>query len=162
MGLRNPSRLSIDPKTGTPYTAWVGPDASTPNAEWGPSTYENAAQISRAGNFGWPYCMGNKQAYRDRLNNGQARTTNGVGYVPGGPAEGGTNGWYDCDNLRNDSENNTGLVEFPEQTGTNANAAQVRGNNLWWSRGNPGGNNGCPRFPRGRTWCPRSRRVARP
>ena len=31
----------------------------------------------------------------------------------GGPATGGTDGWYDCDNLRNDSPNNTGLVEFP-------------------------------------------------
>ena len=27
MGLRNPSRLSIDPETDIPYTAWVGPDA---------------------------------------------------------------------------------------------------------------------------------------
>ena len=36
----------------------------------GPSTYENAAQISRAGNYGWPYCMGNGQAYRDRLADG--------------------------------------------------------------------------------------------
>ena len=38
--------------------------------------------------------------------------------MPGGPATGGTEGWYDCDNLRNDSPNNTGLVEFPHQTGT--------------------------------------------
>ena len=60
---------------------------STPNATWGPSTYENAAQITRAGNFGWPYCMGSKQAYRDRLDNGAARTDNPAGYVPGGPAD---------------------------------------------------------------------------
>jgi type 1 glutamine amidotransferase len=45
MGLRNPSRLSIDPKTDTVYTAWVGPDAGSPSATLGPSTYENAAQI---------------------------------------------------------------------------------------------------------------------
>ena len=32
MGLRNPSRLSIDPETDVPYSAWVGPDASAPNA----------------------------------------------------------------------------------------------------------------------------------
>ena len=66
MGLRNPSRLSIDPETDVPYTAWVGPDAGAPSATLGPSTYENAAQIDRAGNYGWPFCMGNGQAYRDR------------------------------------------------------------------------------------------------
>ena len=151
MGLRNPSRLSIDPKTDVPYTAWVGPDAGSPSATQGPSTYENAAQISRAANYGWPYCMGSKQAYRDRLNNGQLRTDSPEGYVPGGPAAGGTEGWYDCDNLRNESENNTGLVEFPHQTGTGMDAGKVRGNNLWWSRGNPSSANGCPEFPRERT-----------
>ena len=160
MGLRNPSRLSIDPKTDVPYTAWVGPDASNPHAEWGPSTYENAAQITRAGNFGWPYCMGNKQAYRDRLSTGQARTDSPDGYVVGGPASGGTEGWYDCNNIRNDSPNNTGLVDFPESTGTGANAAQVRANNLWWSRGNPGSNNGCPTFPRPRRGRTRPRTTA--
>ncbi len=41
MGVRNPSRLSIDTKTDTPYTAWVGPDAGAPSGIWGPSTYEN-------------------------------------------------------------------------------------------------------------------------
>ena len=101
MGLRNPSRLSIDPKTDMPYTAWVGPDAGAPSATLGPSTYENAAQITRAGNYGWPYCMGYKQAYRDRIGRRQrCAPTTPAGYVPGGPATGGTDGWYDCDNLR--------------------------------------------------------------
>ena len=36
MGLRNPSRLSIDPKTDIPYTAWVGPDAGAPSRTEGP------------------------------------------------------------------------------------------------------------------------------
>ena len=36
----------------------------------GPSTYESASQIDRAGNYGWPYCMGNGQAYRDRVADG--------------------------------------------------------------------------------------------
>ena len=74
MGLRNPSRLSIDPETDVPYTAWVGPDAGAPSATLGPSTYENAAQIDRAGNYGWPFCMGGKQAYRDRVADGTPRT----------------------------------------------------------------------------------------
>ena len=92
----------------------------------GPSTYENAAQITRAGNYGWPYCMGNKQAYRDRSRDAPPRTDERAGYVSGGPATGGTDGWYDCDNLVNDSPNNTGLVGFPHQTGTGADAGKVR------------------------------------
>ena len=32
MGLRNPSRLSIDTETDTVYSAWVGPDAGRPSA----------------------------------------------------------------------------------------------------------------------------------
>jgi glucose/arabinose dehydrogenase/type 1 glutamine amidotransferase len=150
MGLRNPSRLSIDPETDTVYSAWVGPDAGSPSQELGPSTYENAAQISHAGNYGWPYCMGNKQAYRDRVPGNTPRTENAPGYVSGGPATGGTNGWYDCDNLVNDSPNNTGLTVLPHTTGTGMDAGKVRGTNLWYSRGNQGNANGCPDFPRER------------
>ena len=156
MGLRNPSRLSIDPETDVPYAAWVGPDAGEPDADQGPSTYENAAQISHAGNYGWPYCMGDGQAYRDRIGSATApddpdattlRGDNPPGYVPGGPG-GNTPGFYDCDNLRNDSPNNTGLVEFPHETGTGMDAGTQRHTNLWWSRGNPDGRDGCPEFPR--------------
>ena len=150
MGLRNPSRLSIDTETDVPYTAWVGPDAGSPSAELGPSTYENAAQIDHAGNYGWPFCMGSKQAYRDRIADGTPRTTNGPGFVPGGPAAGGTDGWYDCDNLVNDSTRNTGLTTLPHETGTGRDAGTARGANVWYSRGNPGGTNGCPEFPKAR------------
>jgi glucose/arabinose dehydrogenase/type 1 glutamine amidotransferase len=158
MGLRNPSRLSIDPETDVPYTAWVGPDAGSPSAELGPSTYENAAQVDRAGNYGWPFCMANKQAYRDRVADGTPRTFNVEGYVPGGPASGGTDGWYDCDNLVNDSIRNTGLTVLPHETGTGMDAGTMRPANLWYSRGNPDDdgdpstntNNGCPDFRRER------------
>ncbi len=150
MGLRNPSRLSIDPETDVPYTAWVGPDAGAPSATLGPSTYENAAQITTAGNYGWPFCMGGRQAYRDRVADGTPRNFNVPGYVPGGPASAGTNGWYDCDNLVNDSIRNTGLTVLPHQTGTGRDAGKMRPNNLWYSRGNPNGANGCPEFPRER------------
>ncbi len=85
MGLRNPSRLFIDPETDIPYSAWVGPDAGSPSATQGPSTYENATQLAAAGNYGWPYCMGNQQAYRDRVADGSLRTANAAGYVNGGP-----------------------------------------------------------------------------
>jgi len=158
MGLRNPSRLSIDPETDVPYTAWVGPDAGVPSATLGPSTYENAAQVDRAGNYGWPFCMGGRQAYRDRIADGTPRTVNEPGYVPGGPANGGTDGWYDCDNLVNDSIRNTGLTVLPHNTGTGMDAGKMRPANLWYSRGNPDDdgnpatntNNGCPEFPRER------------
>jgi glucose/arabinose dehydrogenase/type 1 glutamine amidotransferase len=158
MGLRNPSRLSIDPETDVPYTAWVGPDAGSPSGTLGPSTYENAAQIDRAGNYGWPFCMGNKQAYRDRIVDGTPRETNAPGYVSGGPASGGTDGWYDCNNLVNDSIRNTGLTVLPHRTGTGMDAGTMRPANVWYSRGNPDDdgnpstntNNGCPDFRRER------------
>jgi PKD repeat protein/type 1 glutamine amidotransferase len=149
MGLRNPSRLSIDPKTDIPYSGWVGPDAGAPSRELGPSTYETLSQIDHAGNYGWPYCMGDKQAYRDRVPGNTPRADSPEGYVPGGPASGGTEGWYDCDNLVNDSPNNTGLRVLPHTTGTGMDAGKVRPVNLWYSRGNSGGN-GCPEFPRPR------------
>ncbi len=147
MGLRNPSRLAIDPLTDKPYSAWVGPDAGSPSVTQGPSTYEVASQIPRAQNMGWPYCMGNQQAYRDRVANGSLRTTNGNGFVNGGPAGSPTPGWYDCDNLVNDSTNNTGLQVLPHATGTGRDAGTAAPANLWYSRGNPGGD-GCPDFPR--------------
>ncbi|HSI80510.1 MAG TPA: ThuA domain-containing protein, partial [Solirubrobacterales bacterium] len=148
MGLRNPSRLSIDPETDVPYSAWVGPDAGSPSVTLGPSTYEVASQIPEAGNWGWPYCMGNKQAYRDRVADGSPRTTNEPGFVTGGPAASPTQGWYDCDDLVNNSTRNTGLEVLPHSTGTGMDAGSVRPANIWYSRGNQGQNNGCPTFPR--------------
>ncbi|HEX6020494.1 MAG TPA: ThuA domain-containing protein, partial [Solirubrobacter sp.] len=148
MGLRNPSRMAIDPETDIPYAAWVGPDAGSPSATQGPSTYENAAQIATAGNYGWPYCMGNQQAYRDRVADGSLRTTNAAGYVSGGPSANPTQGWYDCKNLVNDSTNNTGLTVLPHTTGTGKDAGTARPLNLWYSRGNPNNGNGCPNFDR--------------
>jgi PKD repeat protein/glucose/arabinose dehydrogenase/type 1 glutamine amidotransferase len=149
MGLRNPSRLYVDPETDIPYTAWVGPDAGSPSVDQGPSTYESAAQIAQAGNYGWPYCMGNQQAYRDRVApDGDLRTTNEPGFVDGGPAGDPIPGWYDCENIVNNSPNNTGLEVLPHETGTGMDAGTARPVNIWYSRGNPGGANGCPDFPR--------------
>ena len=68
------------------------------------------------------------------------------GYVNGGPAASPTPGWYDCKNLVNDSTNNTGLTTLPHNTGTGKDAGTARSLNVWYSRGNPGGNNGCPNF----------------
>lgn len=116
MGVRNPARIQIDAKHGWLTAAWVGPDASEPDPELGPAKYENATIITSAGNQGWPYCMGNKQPYRDRSNEDASVLT----------------GWYDCDNPKNTSPRNTGLVDLPP----------VRNNMIWYS---PQG--GGPVFP---------------
>ncbi|MGP3999777.1 ThuA domain-containing protein [Streptomyces sp. 8N706] len=107
MGVRNPARISVDPKTDTLYAGWVGPDAGTPSTEWGPAKYDTFAAITHAGNRGWPYCMGNKQPYRDRNL----------------PDPGRPLGWYDCDHLRNESPHNDGLVNLPP----------AESNTIWYS-----------------------------
>ncbi|MBO8192238.1 ThuA domain-containing protein [Streptomyces oryzae] len=107
MGVRNPARIAVDKKTDTLYAGWVGPDAPTPSPTWGPAKYDTFAKITSAGNQGWPYCMGNKQPYRDRNL----------------PDPGKPLGWYDCDHLKNESPNNDGLVNIPP----------ARNNNIWYS-----------------------------
>ncbi|GAB3432953.1 hypothetical protein GCM10027436_08600 [Actinophytocola sediminis] len=107
MGVRNISRLQIDPEHDWLTAAWVGPDASSPNPDLGPAKYETATIITEAGNHGWPYCMGNRQPYRDRSNNDATVLT----------------GWYDCDNPVNASPRNTGLVTLPP----------VKDNMIWYS-----------------------------
>ncbi|WP_078857130.1 ThuA domain-containing protein [Streptomyces sp. NBRC 109706] len=107
MGVRNPTRLAVDPVTDWLYTGWVGPDAGAPSTTWGPAKYDTFAVITEAGNRGWPYCMGNNQPYRDR--NLPDPTV---------PLD-----WYDCDNPVNESPHNDGLVELPP----------VTPNNIWYS-----------------------------
>ncbi|HEX5598628.1 MAG TPA: ThuA domain-containing protein [Micromonosporaceae bacterium] len=97
MGVRNIARIAWDPVNNWLTAAWVGPDAGAPNPELGPAKYDIATIITSAGNQGWPYCMGNKQPYRDRSNEDATVLT----------------GWYDCDNLKNTSPRNTGLVDIP-------------------------------------------------
>ncbi|HEX6339828.1 MAG TPA: ThuA domain-containing protein [Umezawaea sp.] len=107
MGVRNISRLQIDPTTQWLTAAWVGPDASAPSADLGPAKYETATIITEAGNHGWPYCMGNRQPYRDRSTTDATKLT----------------GWYDCDAPKNESPRNTGLVDLPP----------VKDNMIWYS-----------------------------
>ncbi len=107
MGVRNPARIFVDKETDWLYAGWVGPDAPEPSTVWGPAKYDTFAVITSAGNQGWPYCMGNKQPYRDRNLPD-----------PSVPLD-----WYDCDNLQNTSPNNTGLVNIPP----------ARDNNIWYS-----------------------------
>jgi cytochrome c len=62
MGCRNPWRISVDARTGFLYWGDVGPDAGGDN-ERGPRGYDEVNQARRAGNFGWPYFIGNNFAY---------------------------------------------------------------------------------------------------
>ncbi|MGK5501180.1 ThuA domain-containing protein [Streptomyces sp. URMC 125] len=107
MGVRNPARIAVDPETDILYAGWVGPDASTPSPVWGPAKYDTFAAITKAGNHGWPFCMGNKQPYRDRNLPD-----------PGRPLD-----WYDCDHPKNESPHNDGLVNLPP----------VTSNTIWYS-----------------------------
>ncbi len=107
MGVRNIARLAIDPETNWLNAGWVGPDAPSPSPELGPAKYETATVITEAGNHGWPYCMGNRQPYRDRSNADADVLT----------------GWYDCDHPLNTSPRNTGLVELPP----------IKDNMIWYS-----------------------------
>jgi glucose/arabinose dehydrogenase len=117
MGVRNIARIAWDPVNDWLTAAWVGPDAGVPSPELGPAKYETATIITSAGNHGWPYCMGNRQPYRDRSNTDATVLT----------------GWYDCDNPKNESPRNTGLVNLPP----------IRDNMIWYS---PQG--GGPVFPK--------------
>lgn len=62
MGHRNPWRISIDSKTGFAYWGEVGSDASE-DSEMGPKGYDELNQARKPGNFGWPYFIGNHQAF---------------------------------------------------------------------------------------------------
>ncbi len=64
MGCRNPWRMSVDQLTGNVYWGEVGPDAGGDN-ERGPRGYDEINQAKKAGNFGWPYFIGNNFAYAD-------------------------------------------------------------------------------------------------
>jgi glucose/arabinose dehydrogenase/type 1 glutamine amidotransferase/PKD repeat protein len=101
MGVRNPTRMWIDRANGWVMTGWVGPDANSADANLGPARYENLAAIDKAGNYGWPYCTGNKQPYRDRNDDRSLA------------------GWYDCDAPKNNSPYNSGLTNLPPVTSAN-------------------------------------------
>ena len=95
MGNRNPWRVSIDSKTGFLYWGEVGPDANE-DSELGPKGYDEFNQAKGPGFFGWPYFVGNNQAFPY------------FDYAQGKPLE-----KKDPDKPINASRNNTGLRELP-------------------------------------------------
>jgi cytochrome c len=103
MGHRNPYRISIDSHTGFLYWGDVGPDANVDSVGRGPRGYDEINQARSPGNYGWPYFVGNNQAYY--------RTTfsDSVTVVPGEK--------FDPAHPINRSPNNTGLAELPPARG---------------------------------------------
>ncbi|GAB3696903.1 hypothetical protein GCM10027592_20550 [Spirosoma flavus] len=95
MGHRNPWRISIDSKTGYIYWGEVGPDASE-DSEIGPRGYDEMNQARKPGNFGWPWFVGNDQAFPV------------FDYATNKPLE-----KKDPKKTINSSPNNTGLTELP-------------------------------------------------
>ncbi|NJB86258.1 cytochrome c [Lewinella marina] len=95
MGARNPFRVTVDPWTNYLYWGDVGPDVGEAG-RYGPQSYDEWNQAREAGNYGWPYFVGDNFAYPDR---DFATDAVGVLFDPAAPL--------------NDSPNNTGRRELP-------------------------------------------------
>ncbi|SEN76531.1 cytochrome c [Mucilaginibacter gossypiicola] len=95
MGCRNPYRIAVNPKTSVLYWGEIGPDAGNDSPR-GPRGYDEFNQARKAGNFGWPYFVGNNFAYShwDFVN-----AKPGPNFDPKAPV--------------NNSPNNTGLNVLP-------------------------------------------------
>ncbi|MEU2732225.1 carbohydrate-binding protein [Streptomyces griseoviridis] len=96
MGFRNPFRFSVDRQTGILYVGDYGPDAGTADPARGPAGQVEFARVTGPGNFGWPYCTGANDAYRDY---DFATKTSGAA--------------FDCAAPKNNSPHNTGLTDLP-------------------------------------------------
>jgi glucose/arabinose dehydrogenase len=122
MGLRNPFTIGHATDDGELWFADYGPDATLADATRGPAGHVSMIRTTKPANFGWPYC-----------------------YVPGQPygdwdyVAAASRGFYDCDNLVNNSPNNLtpaagtlvnpGLLNIPDNTPRT----------MWWtySAGSP-------------------------
>jgi cytochrome c len=63
MGLRNPFRFSVDQRSGTLYWGEVGPDSRDYSDSRGPWGYDEFNRTDQAGNYGWPFVIGNNEPY---------------------------------------------------------------------------------------------------
>lgn len=95
MGCRNPYRFSVDPKTKFLYWGDIGPDTKVPASE-GTLSYDEINQAKGPGFFGWPYFLGENEAFPHY---DFATKKEGPKFDPGRPI--------------NKSPNNTGIRELP-------------------------------------------------
>ncbi|MFD5697297.1 ThuA domain-containing protein [Streptomyces lasiicapitis] len=96
MGFRNPFRFTVDPKNGNVHVSDYGPDRGAPETARGPEGLVEYNVITEPGNFGWPFCHGNNQAY-----------------APYDPDTQKVGQKFDCAKPVNPSPNNTGLKDLP-------------------------------------------------
>ncbi|HVK21599.1 MAG TPA: ThuA domain-containing protein [Actinokineospora sp.] len=97
MGVRQPYRIAVDPETNYLYWGEVGPDAQADSTTRGPMGHDEFNQAKTAGNYGWPYCIGDNKPYIDY-----------------NFATGVSGAAFDCANgPTNNSPNNTGLTTLP-------------------------------------------------
>ena len=96
MGNRNPYRIAVDQKNGYLYWGEVGPDANDDDINRGPRGYDEVNQARKAGNFGWPYLIGDNYAYKSY------DYTSGKSGSP-----------FEASGATNNSPNNTGLEKVP-------------------------------------------------
>lgn len=96
MGHRNPFRISVDQRTGFLYWGEVGPDARDVDSTRGPAGHDEVGQAKAAGNFGWPYFVGDNKAYFK------------FDY-----ADSVTVALWDASSPKNTSPNNTGMNDLP-------------------------------------------------
>ncbi len=96
MGLRDPERFSVDTRTGWIQLGDLGPDAGAAVPARGPAGQAELNLIKEPGNYGWPYCAGDNQPYVHH------------DFATGQPGAA-----FDCAAPKNNSPNNTGLVDLP-------------------------------------------------
>lgn len=95
MGCRNPYRFSVDQNTKYLYWGDVGPDTKVQASE-GTLSYDEINQAKEPGFFGWPYFLGNNEAFPHY---DFATKKEGPKFNPAQPV--------------NQSPNNTGVKELP-------------------------------------------------
>ena len=64
MGARNPYTIGFDWDTGDLYYGDVGPDAHLDDPARGSKGFDEVNRVTRAGNFGWPFFIGDNYPYR--------------------------------------------------------------------------------------------------
>ncbi|MEU7487537.1 PQQ-dependent sugar dehydrogenase [Streptomyces sp. NPDC042319] len=96
MGFRNPFRMSVDKPTGIVYVGDYGPDAGAASPTRGPAGQVEFARVTKAGNYGWPYCTGDNDPFID------------YDFATGKSGEA-----FDCAAPKNTSVHNTGLTDLP-------------------------------------------------
>jgi cytochrome c len=95
MGFRNPFRIAVDRESGHVYVGDYGPDGGADPAR-GPDGQVEFSVVRRPGNFGWPYCIGDNEPYRDH-----------------DFATGASGAAFDCAAPVNESPRNSGARRLP-------------------------------------------------